>query len=494
MASSKLLQQPSIISIIGSSLRIAHPDISGYKRTGLSSSIAAAGTTMSVLDNNGFEDDDYFVIGELGDNETEEGDVNGAVTRGTSLTVTNSLKFGHAGDVPITRILERGIKIYGAATIGGSGTLIASVDAITTPIADAVAMQWDKPYTEYNLISTDTTYAYYFVKYTDGTTDSDASDYIPAAGLPSNSIEVFIQKALTMTNSELKFRDKITREKCVEWADECQEKVKQYSFKDPRTGITDVMNWDFEIKLDETILLTENENRYALAALNLKYPTLDKSVISVRLGNSKPLTKLPLKEFDDQMAEKPRTEVATQASAGDTSLVVDSNVEFGAEGTFYLGSDTVTYTGKTGTTTFTGIPASGSGAITATRVVDSAVWQNVAPALPDNYTVISNYIQLDAPVDALYVDYKIRLRFFKDLTALTRPSNTTEVTFINIFPLFIAARIEKTKGNEKKAATLMGEFEGILLINANQNKVLTEDHSTYYNFSLKDNNPIDNFL
>jgi hypothetical protein len=164
MGTSDLLQKPSIIEIIGSTIRVSHPNISKYTRHYLRSSIAAGGTTLTVDDNNGLEDNDWFILGEIGDGKTEDGDVNGAVTRGTSITITNTSSFAHDIDTPITKILERGIRIYGAATDGGAGTLITSVDAKTASgrqLADAIMIHWDKEYTEYTMISTDTAYAYY---------------------------------------------------------------------------------------------------------------------------------------------------------------------------------------------------------------------------------------------------------------------------------------------------------------------------------------------
>ena len=173
MVTAKVLQNPVILGIKGSTLRIAHPDIEKYVRTYTANTIAAAGTALTVLDNDGFADNDWFIIGNPGDEKTEEEDVNGSVTRGTSLTITNTNKFAHEIDAPVTRIQERGITIYGAATDGGSGTIIESIDAITASanqLADAQMIQWSKPYTEYTLISTDTSYAFYYVVFTDGTT------------------------------------------------------------------------------------------------------------------------------------------------------------------------------------------------------------------------------------------------------------------------------------------------------------------------------------
>ena len=217
---------------------------------------------MTVADTHGFADDDWMIVGVVGDNITESTDVNqanvagtGLILRGSSMTVTNYLTFSHELDAPVTKILERGIRIYGAATDGGAGTLIASIDALTATgrfLADAVMIQWDKPYTEYTMITTDTAYNFYYVVFTDGTTNSPSSDYIAAAGLPYNSVEKFIQQALKITNS--KIGDKITREDCVQWADDCQDAIIQYNYQDPVTGFQVMTDWDFEVTENITSL------------------------------------------------------------------------------------------------------------------------------------------------------------------------------------------------------------------------------------------------
>ena len=208
MSTKKTLQVPKIIEIVGSTIRVAHPSIQGNLSSSLAASIAASGTAMSLYDNNGLADNDWLLVGDVGDRETETTDINGAVTRGQSVTVTNYLKFGHGLDIPVTKIFELGIKIYGAATDGGAGTLIASIDAITgalPQIADMVMIQWDKQFTEWTLITTDTAYAYYYATFADTTSESSASTYVPAAGVAYNKLEPLVKQALDFSNARCLF-------------------------------------------------------------------------------------------------------------------------------------------------------------------------------------------------------------------------------------------------------------------------------------------------
>lgn len=491
MATSKVLQKPEIIEIIGSTIRVKHPDISKNIRSRLTATIAAGGTTATVADNNKFADDDWFIIGEIGDPRTEEGDVNqanaagtGYVARGTSITVTNSLDFAHNIDDPITKILERGVKIYGAATDGGAGTLIVSVDAITSPIADAISIQWNKQYTEYTLLSTDTSYAFYYVTFTDGTTDSSASDYIASSGISTSSVEYFIQQALDITGAKLDDQY-ITRARCIRWANECQNEIRFFSYVDNNTGKLINMDWDFEI-IENTTSLTATTNlvNYNLSSLSAlsKYGDTGRGIIRIRIGGKTPLIPISIQEYDDLLVGTKSTQLSVAATAGVTTLTVDSNVEFSTSGTLYVGSDTVTYTGKSGTTGFTGIPASGTGSITTTQAIDTWVWQGISPALPVKYTIYDGVIKLDVPIHSDYNNYPIKVRYYKQLTALAEVSDTTEITFPDVFQYYLAAKIEERRQNTQKSKEYMNDFRNKVINNAIRNYSPHLDTQKYYTF------------
>jgi hypothetical protein len=496
MATSQVLQTPEILEIIGSTIRVKHPDISNNFRTYLSAQIAAGGTTMTVYDTgavtgNGLADNDWFIAGTVGDNETEENDVNGTVTRGTSITVTNALSFDHELDAPITKIFERGIKIYGAATDGGSGTIIESIDAKAgagRQLADAVMIEWHRDFTEYTLISTDTSYAYYYATFTDGTTESGSSDYVLAAGLGSTSVEYMIRQALSLTNTNLK-SNRISREDCIKWADDCQTAITQFVYQEPRSGKYIQKDWPFEEVLSSgDITMTTNKNKYALSGLSSLMKYDDRGVITVQMGTLKQFKKTDIDDMTIRLESKPYTEVATAASAGDTTLVVDSVVEFSdpdgaSTATLYVNGQTLTYTDLSGTTTFTGIPASGTGSITASISVDDGVWQNNAPGLPEYYSIFNNQLILDKPPQSDYNNFPLNLRYFKKLTALTQASDTTEVSFSNVFQYFIASQIERRRQKHEEADRYMEIWRREVLNNAIHQKTASKQYQEYYKYN-----------
>ena len=356
MPTSDLLQKPSIISITGSTIRVAHPDISSYLSTRLSAPIAVAGDAVTVLDNHagpdasggGWVDNDWLLFGAVGDSKTEINDINDAtLARGTAVTVTTSiLKFAHEVDCPVTKILERGIKIYGAATDGGDGTIIASIGAITASapqLADCMMIQWDKSYTEYTMIAGDTAYAYYYVTFTDGTTDSDASDYVLAAGPADNSVYNMVTNGLDLIGEEL--GGKFSNKWALTTANNCQDNITHYVRK-TRAGVDIVKNWSFELAEDNTsISLAENENKYALSALSfdLKQTDTKESMLSIRIGAKKPLTYIDIDEYDREMTGIANTTLSAAAAASDVLLYLTDASDFNSIGVVYIGDDTYNY-------------------------------------------------------------------------------------------------------------------------------------------------------
>ena len=490
MATSKLLQTPQILGITATSIKVAHPDLSSYAKTFLRANIAAAGTALTVGDNNGFADDDWFIIGDVGDSTTEEDDVNGAVTRGTALTVTNTLKFGHNLNDPATRIQERGVKIYGAATDGGSGTLIASIDALAasgTQLADAVNIKWNAPFTLIQLISTDTTYAYYYAKYTDGTTDSSASDYVLAAGLGSSSVAKMTEAGLRTANQEVD--GLITEPFLIGAANDCQDEITQYSFPDTNGNIIR-KDWAFElVENDSSIDALTMENRYALSDLTyaLKYPDTKQAIINLRFGD-RLLRYIPPQEMDLAYEGIKRAELSAATSVGATSLTLDNSTEFAETGTVKIGGDSITYTANAQSTgVLSGIPASGTGSITEIFAVGRAAWQGISGGRPSRYTIWDGEIILDVPVLSTYVGYRLKARYFRALTALTKMTSTTSVPFTLAFKWYIAAQIAYRKGQFDKAEKYMAEFGKIVLMNAKGDISMVAEPMTYMNFGTGDN-------
>jgi len=481
----QVLQTPEIIAIEGSTIRVRHPDISGYTRTTMIDSLTAAGTSLSVRDNNNFEDNDWFIFGEIGNAKSEECDVNGAVTRGSALTITNSTKFDHELDTPVTRIFERAFKIYGAATDGGAGTLLESVDAktaSTNQLADSIMVQWDRMYSEWTFQTTDTAYAFYYVTFFDGTTESPASDYVASTGLAFNAAYSLAQKGLNLARAEVD-NELITWQFLSDTIDDFQKQVTDYVKADGQ-----IKDWPFEEIEDKTSLVTaQNQDSYALSGLSstLKYPDTFQGIIHVKLG-AEELRYADLDKYQYMTEGQVRTEVDTQAAIGATSIILDDVSEFGDSGSFYISTQTglVTYTARdTSTNTLSGIPTAGNGSLTSIATVDAIVWQGVVPSKPTRYTIFNDNILLTAPPDANTAGKRIKIKYFKELDRITALSQTLPIPFVHISKYFIAAQIEYRKKNSQNGDRYLAIFNRELDKAAKKYQEHLKESSEYYTFT-----------
>jgi len=438
----KALQKPSIIEVIGEFIRIAHPIISGNIQTRLATSLAAAGTALSVLDSNGFTDADDVLFGAVGDTKTEAGVINGAVSIGTSITVANSNDFAHELNCPFIKLNEDQITIFDAA----DDSEIATIN-----------IQWDKDYTEYEIAAADQSDTGYYVKFTDGTNVGEASDTVTSAGLADNSVYNLVTSGLDLIDEEL--GGKFSNSWAVRTANNCQDAITHYVRK-TRAGVDIVKNWSFELAEDDTsISLTENENKYALSGLSfdLKQEDTKRSIQSVKIG-SKQLTYIDIDEYDRLMENTVKTAVKTAITAADTEIVLDDTYELSETGVVYIGADAISYTGNTEATgTLTGCTD-----VDNSHSVDATVWQNVSPTLPTKYTIFNGNLYLDAPVDTDYVGYKLKIRGLQILARFADLSDTADIKFYNLFHYFIAARGEFKKGNIEEGNYWMNEFKSAI--------------------------------
>lgn len=147
--------------------------------TYLTAPSAAAATTLTVIDNNSFAQNDYFIIGKIGQDATEIKQVSAAVTPGTSLTVT-ALTYAHPINVPIYKVDYNQIRISHSTS-----TSTADIDNANIATID---VQADDTYTRYEETSYST--GYYFIRFYNSTTAvfSEYSAPIPVSGHVYNSL------------------------------------------------------------------------------------------------------------------------------------------------------------------------------------------------------------------------------------------------------------------------------------------------------------------
>lgn len=178
-------------------IKITNPPIEDEVRTYLTSDVAAAATTLSTLDNTGFvltgSNDYYILVGEYGFQKPEFllVDASDAGTADTGFK-TSACKYSHSSSDPVTFIRYNQINVYGAATSGGTKTLIEAIDI--------------DPSEQFTTYSYDgTTYSYFYTTYYNVNDDEESaySDEITSSSYTRKSIKRIIEAGLRKALTQL---------------------------------------------------------------------------------------------------------------------------------------------------------------------------------------------------------------------------------------------------------------------------------------------------
>lgn len=165
------------------------------ERTYLTAAVAVAGTTLTVraIDASAWADNDWLIVGEIGSDNAEVLQVNGAVSNGTSLTVDNAgsggARYAHSADEPVYRIDYNQVVFYRAATESGTPSALATVSLMPSDME-----------TRYE--DTSNTTGYGFVRFKNSLTGafSPYSDAIPYAGQSEKSLTKLQERVRTILN------------------------------------------------------------------------------------------------------------------------------------------------------------------------------------------------------------------------------------------------------------------------------------------------------
>lgn len=153
------------------------------EKTYLTAAVTAAATTLTVraVDTNSMSDNDYLILGEIGSDNAEIMQINGAVSDGTSLTIDNNgsggSRFAHSIDEPVYRISYNRVEFSRSATDGGTRSVLTTAE-----------IQPDDIYTRYE--DTVNTTGFGHVRFNNQTSSafSSYSDAIPYTGYTAKSL------------------------------------------------------------------------------------------------------------------------------------------------------------------------------------------------------------------------------------------------------------------------------------------------------------------
>lgn len=327
--------------------------INNQEKTYLTASVAVAATTITVraVDTNSMADNDYLIIGEIGSENAEIMQINGAVSDGTSLTIDNNgsggARYAHSVDEPVYRIGYNRVEFSRATTEAGTKTVLATNE-----------IQPDDLYTRYE--DTANTTGFGFVRFNNQTSaaNSSYSDGIPYTGYTPRSLGRII-KMVRRHLGDPDFKH-ITDEDIIEEANEKQRDVAHERL------------WPFyeDIRSDSRV------------AYQRAYDLDDDVVVGkvhAAVVESEPLAKIDAHRFDILHWDTARTGEPTHfrvwgnqielyptpssaattdtlngaLTAAATSITVDSTSGFSPSGRLTIDSEIISYT-QTSSTQFLG--------------------------------------------------------------------------------------------------------------------------------------------
>ena len=381
----------------------------GRPKTYLNASFNSGVGAITVFQIEGFTVGNYYaLIGEIGSGNAEIVKMHASTApTGNTLTLAANTAKAHDYNEPVYFIAYNQVEFNSATTPTGSKTVLATNAIDPTRI-----------YTPY-ATSSSTGYAFCRFKGSDAGTFSSYSHAAPFANPAYNTVEYIINEAI----DEAGYKEQ-TNQEMVEYLlkqiNECLRDIRRNRAK---------FSWtqSFRYTLGQT---SRGQFQYSLPSdIYDKYSK--KAIDAVRIkGESHLYWVDPNYFFDYLMNQIVFTNVSSQASVGDTTLYIDNSYDFDDSGSVLINGQTITYTGITRSTTageLTGVPATGTGSITATIAADSFVFQNnISEGEPSNYTLMNGYLYIWPLPDTTWVDMNVKLDYFKTVTSVDSLDDTID--------------------------------------------------------------------
>ena len=397
----------------------------------LSADASAASGSVTVKDIDGFAVNQVLIIGELGVESSEVIKTHASsAPSGTMVTLASNTEFAHAAGTKVYVVSFDQVEFSHADTVAGSKSVLA-----TTGVQ---ADELEQAYQD----TTETT-GYYFARFknTISTTYSNYSPAVPYGGYEDDQIGYAVNWAMHR-NGLKTYDDEITRKFCI---DEANDFLRMWQGK--------LKRWPEYFLANQDIGNLTAGNPLVALPTDIYDDDSNESIPTVRIGAHSDLTWYDPDEFEDAKVGEKRTQVATEASATDTTLVVDDARDFADSGalTVYVSGTaySLTYTAVDKSTgTFSGIPATGTGAITVTIPVDTYVHQGASFGEPKRFTIRGGNIELDPIPGATEHNDNIYADYWALATAVDDEGDAIDTTRHDAFKYWLAWKIRCQKKND----------------------------------------------
>lgn len=371
----------------------------------LSATAAGGASTLSVYSISSFAVNKILLIGEFGQEGSEIVKTHASTSpSGTTVTLVTTLTKSHPKDTKVYITPYDKLEVSWSSTATGSKTVLSTVDV-------------DEENTQTTYVDTTQTTGYYFTRFINSITSdyTEYSDPIPFGGFDSNTVAYVIN--LAMKETKKKFTETLTYQTLIDEVNSClryvRGKLKRWS---------NVQEFDYTV--DQI-----DRGEYIFTIPSTYYdPNSNRSCLDVRVGD-RSLDYVDKKEFNRFLEDVHVATVATAASSGSTTLDLSTAADFDDSGTIHIYSGTtqyeITYTAKSGNT-LTGIPSSGTGAITATLAAGRSVWQGEIEGFPAWFTIADGSLYIWPLINSTDSGMNIKMDFYTDIVEVN--SDADEIT------------------------------------------------------------------
>ena len=376
------------------------------KYTFLSADVSSGGAELTVLSIKEFKVNQVLMIGELGNEQTEIIKTHASTDpSGSTITLASNLIFNHLQGAKVTIIDYDQIEFSHADTVAGAKSVLGTED-----------IEADSVQTIYKDSSGSA--GYYFVRYKNSidTSYSDYSDPIPYDGFDANTVNTAI--AYAMGRNKTEFTDNVTQSFCIEEINDCLNYI-----------IGKLKKWSRLQSFDAILGQTERGvGKVAVASDMWGYS--NKAILGFRIGNGENLAYRDKREWEnDVMDGVDQNTLSAGASVGDTTITLTNSYDFDNAGTVMIKGQEITYTANDKSTgELSGVPASGTGSVTATLSADDAVWQGYSEGSPDKFTVYGGYVHYYPLVDSSNKDKNIHCDYWKEAPSVDSDADTLDIS------------------------------------------------------------------
>lgn len=407
----------------------------GQFKTYLSASVASASGTITVDDISGISagTGKYLLIGNFGYPDSEIVTVHTSTApSGSTVTLNTNTTKAHTESDPVYVIDFNKISYEYAATVGGSKTVFGSTQYDINPTLQ---------YSVYNDIAGTTGYGFARFYNSGATLYSSYSDSCPFTGYADGTVGKVIEE----TYSYLGVKD-IDYDLGIEEVNSCLSDIE--SRKKRWTPV-----------IEKNYMLAHLE--YLVNSFTLPTDIRDNksrdSIMSVRIADkAEPLRYVDYETYKYNTSDVFNNTLSTGASAGDTTVTLTSSYDFDESGTVYIEGQTtgITYTANAQSTgVLSGIPASGTGAITATLSAAANVWQNPDQSTPEYWTIDGEGNILIYPlISSDFLDKNIYIDYIKKTTRVDSLGDTLEIRRYDLVKLWLQWKIKNIVRNNSVAS------------------------------------------